>query len=186
MPTFSAPIDCTPWVIGGLWPEELSNGRAETATLARYLKVDLQRIASSANDDLRAVRRVGMDYAVRRDAEARVIDEARDLAVRRVESTMRQLRQMGQHLPSAGSAPSGANSPAARPPAQAQSNTRGATRPVDLDCTQVLPAVEDVQPATTDSVSVFDDQYKQQQPDGIDQVGLSEDADKHRLRRLDG
>lgn len=80
VPTFSAPLDCTPWVIGGLWPEELSPARADTATLAEYLKVDLQRIARNANDDLRAVGRAGLQYVARRDAEARVIDEARDRA----------------------------------------------------------------------------------------------------------
>jgi hypothetical protein len=76
VPTFSAPLDCTPWVIGGLWPKELSPASAETATLAEYLKVDLQRIARSANDDLRAIGRSGMEYAARREAEAQVIDEA--------------------------------------------------------------------------------------------------------------
>ncbi len=127
MPTFSAPLDCTPWVVGGLWPSELSTGNAETATLADYLKVDLQRIASSANDDLRAIGRAEMEYSVRRDAEAKVIDEARDLAVRRVESTMRQLRQMP-------------------PPAD---------RGRDMDRTQVLPAVCDQRPADLDKTQVM-------------------------------
>lgn len=115
VPTFSAPLDCTPWVIGGLWPEELSAGNSQTATLAEYLKVDLQRIAGAANDELRSIGRAGMQYPNRRDAEARVIDEARDLAVRRVESTMRQLRQL----------------------------KRDADPVVDMDKTQVLPAVRD-------------------------------------------
>lgn len=94
VPTFSVPLDCTPWVIGGLWPDELSAGKSETATLAQYLKADLQRIAGAANDELRSLGRAGMQFAARREAEARVIDEARGLAVRRVESTMRQLRQL--------------------------------------------------------------------------------------------
>lgn len=118
MPTFSAPLDCTPWVIGGLWPAELSPGNGETATLAAYLKADLQRIADSANDELRAIGRAGMQYPARRDAEARVIDEARDLAVRRVESTMRQLRQLRNSAPGR-----------------------------DMDKTQVIPAVRDEPPA---------------------------------------
>jgi hypothetical protein len=121
VPTFSAPLDCTPWVVGGLWPTELSANSAGTATLAEHLKVDLQRIATSANEDLRAIGRTGMVYPVRRDAEARVIDEARALAVRRVESTMRQLRQMRQHTP--------------------------ALRSADMERTQVLPAVRDELPA---------------------------------------
>ncbi len=118
VPTFGAPLDCTPWVIGGLWPSELSPGTAETATLAAYLQADLQRIARSANDELRAIGRAGMEYAVRRHVEAKVIDEARDRAARRVESTRRQLRQLQQEA--------GPGS--------------------DLDTTKVLPAVRDEPP----------------------------------------
>ena len=44
IPAFSSPVDCTPWVTGGLWPAELSPATDETATLAKYLKDDLQRI----------------------------------------------------------------------------------------------------------------------------------------------
>jgi len=92
IPTFSSPVDCTPWVIGGLWPAELSTASAETATLAAYLNADLQRITSSANDELSIIRRAGMGDSAREAEEARVIDEARARAVRRVESTVRQLR----------------------------------------------------------------------------------------------
>lgn len=120
VPTFSAPLDCTPWVTGGLWPAELSAaGNSETATVAGYLKADLQRIAGAANDELRAIGRAGMEYTARRDAEARVIDEARDLAVRRVESTMRHLRRQRQD----------------------------ADPRADMDKTQVLPAIRDEPPA---------------------------------------
>jgi hypothetical protein len=120
VPTFSAPLDCTPWVTGGLWPAELSSaGNSETATAAGYLKADLQRIAGAANDELRAIGRAGMEYTARRDAEARVIDEARDLAVRRVESTMRHLRRQRQD----------------------------ADPRADMDKTQVLPAIRDEPPA---------------------------------------
>ena len=89
MPAFSSPIDCTPWVIGGLWPAELSTVTAETATLAEHLRDDLQRITSSANDELKLIKRAGLADAARHAAEARVIDEARARAVRRVESTVR-------------------------------------------------------------------------------------------------
>ncbi len=92
IPTFSSPVDCTPWVIGGLWPAELSTASAETATLAEYLNADLRRIASSANDELRIIRRAGMADSARQAEEARVINEARGRAERRVESTVRQLR----------------------------------------------------------------------------------------------
>lgn len=92
IPTFSSPVDCTPWVIGGLWPAELATVNAETSTLAEYLNADLRRIASSANDELRMIRRAGMSDAARQAEEARVINEARSRAERRVESTVRQLR----------------------------------------------------------------------------------------------
>ncbi|OBK10747.1 DUF5631 domain-containing protein [Mycobacterium asiaticum] len=129
VPTFSAPPDCTPWVVGGLWPPELSPNNTETTTLAEYLKTDLQRIADSANDELRSIRRAELTHPARRAAEARVIDEARARAVRRVDSTIRQLRQGGQH-------------PTARP---ALGNGRGPDIE-DIEHTQVLPAIRDVPP----------------------------------------
>ncbi|MHA7648733.1 DUF5631 domain-containing protein [Mycobacterium sp. ML4] len=143
VPTFSAPLDCTPWVIGGLWPNELSTGDAETATLAEYLKADLQRIASAANEDLRAIGRAGMAYAARREAEATVIDEARDLAARRVESTMRQLRQMRQ---------------------PAYSGT-------DLDETRILPKVWDLRPADMDKTQLMPAVRDDEEPAEAAQAG---------------
>jgi hypothetical protein len=98
-PAFSSPVDCTPWVIGGLWPAELSTVTAETTTLAEYLKVDLQRISSSANEALKMIRRAEMADSARRAAEVRVIDEARARAERRVESTVRQLRAVTAEVP---------------------------------------------------------------------------------------
>nr|WP_233461587.1 hypothetical protein [Mycobacterium intracellulare] len=106
IPAFSAPVDCTPWVTGGLWPAELSTVTAETATLAEYLKADLQRIANGANDQLKMLKRAGMTDPARQAAEARVIEEARGRAVRRVESTIRYLHTVQ----------SGAQPPAAAPP----------------------------------------------------------------------
>lgn len=94
MPAFSSPIDCTPWVTGGLWPAELSPITAQTATLAEDLKADLQRIANTVNDELKAIRRSGLDNLARQAQEARVVDEGRARAVRRVESTMRHLHAM--------------------------------------------------------------------------------------------
>lgn len=127
MPAFSSPIDCTPWVTGGLWPAELSTVTAETATLADYLRTDLQRIANSANDELKIIRRAGMDGLARQAQEARVIEEARARAVRRVESTIRQLRAV-----KAGAA---------------EARSRGQAVGPDLDATQVIPAVTDAEPA---------------------------------------
>jgi Family of unknown function (DUF5631)/Family of unknown function (DUF5632) len=99
IPAFSSPVDCTPWVTGGLWPAELSTVTADTAPLVKYLKADLQKIVSSANEELLGIRRAGLDEQVRQAEEARVINGARAFAVRRVESTVRHLRNMTPKLP---------------------------------------------------------------------------------------
>ncbi|MEE2851216.1 MAG: DUF5632 domain-containing protein [Actinomycetota bacterium] len=129
-PAFSSPIDCTPWVTGGLWPAELSTVTPETATLAEHLKADLQRIAHAANDELKLLKRSGMTDPARQAAEARVIDEARGRAVRRVESTIRYLHAMR----------SGAQAPAIPPPRREPSDA-------DLKKTQVLPTIREAKPA---------------------------------------
>jgi hypothetical protein len=99
IPAFSSPVDCTPWVTGGLWPPELSTVTAETAPLVKYLKADLQKIVNSANEELSGIRRAGLADPVRLAEEARVIKGARDFAARRVESTARHLRNMTPKLP---------------------------------------------------------------------------------------
>jgi Family of unknown function (DUF5631)/Family of unknown function (DUF5632) len=99
IPAFSSPVDCTPWVTGGLWPAELSTVTAETAPLVKYLKADLQKIVNSANEELSSIRRGGLADPVRLAEEARVIKGARAFAVRRVESTVRHLRNMTPKLP---------------------------------------------------------------------------------------
>lgn len=131
MPAFSSPIDCTPWVTGGLWPAELSTVTPETATLAEYLKADLERIARAANDELRLLKRSGMTDPARQAAEARVIDAARGRAVRRVESTIRYLHAVQ----------SGAQAPAAPPP-------RPEPFDADQEKTQVLPVIRQARPVT--------------------------------------
>lgn len=129
IPAFSSPIDCTPWVTGGLWPAELSTETAETATLAEHLKADLQRIADAANHELKLLKRSGMSDPSRQAAEARVIDEARGRAVRRVESTIRYLRGVQ----------SGARAQAPAPPPP-----RVQPRTADPETTQVLPVIREV------------------------------------------
>ena len=99
IPTFSSPVDCTPWVTGGLWPAELSTVTADTAPLVKYLKTDLQRIVNSANEELKGIRRAGLADSTRQVEEARVINDARAFAVRRVESTVRHLRNMTTKSP---------------------------------------------------------------------------------------
>ena len=99
IPAFRSPVDCTPWVTGGLWPAELSTVTAETAPLVKYLKADLQRIVNSANEELKNIRCAGLIDSTRQAEEARVINEARAFAVRRVESTVRHLHNMKSKLP---------------------------------------------------------------------------------------
>ena len=92
VPVFRTRLDCTPWVLGGLWPPDLQRVTPETALLADYLNKDLQRIAHTANERLRAIAEAGLDDRVRQSEESRVIDVARAFAARRVESTVRHLR----------------------------------------------------------------------------------------------
>ena len=99
IPAFRSPVDCTPWVTGGLWPAELSTVTAETAPLVKYLKADLQRIVNSANEELKNIRCAGLIDSTRQAEEARVINDARAFAVRRVESTVRHLHTMRSKLP---------------------------------------------------------------------------------------
>ena len=134
VPAFSSPIDCTPWVIGGLWPVELSAVSAENATLAECLNDDLQRIANSANDELKIIRRAGMADSARQAEEARVIDDARARAMRRVESAVRDLRTTTAEIPAARRRPDRAHDFAG----------------IDLAKTQVLRAItQDEQPETS-------------------------------------
>lgn len=96
IPAFSAPVDCGPWVIGGLWPVELSTVNADTVDMVRHLKTDLQRIVDAANTELKAIRRTGLADGQRKAQEERIINEARAFAVRRVASTVRLLHD-GHH-----------------------------------------------------------------------------------------
>ena len=130
IPAFSAPIDCTPWVVGGLWPAELSTITADTAKFAEHLGADLQLIARKANEQLRALRHNAMTDSARHAQEALVIDEARARAVRRVQSTVRHLHAARAEAPAARRRPSA---------------VRNAAR-TDIDKTQVLPAIRDVKP----------------------------------------
>jgi hypothetical protein len=132
IPAFSSPVDCTPWVTGGLWPAELSTITAETGTLAEYLKADLQRITESANDELKVIKRAGMPDIARQAEEARIIDEARARAVRRVESTIRHLHAVEAKAPAERLSP--------------QDDDESFVVP-DLGNTQVIPAGTDEEPA---------------------------------------
>lgn len=129
IPAFSSPGDCTPWVTGGLWPAELSTTAAESDTLAEYLKADLQRITRSANDELRTIQLAKMPDLVRQAEEARVIDEARARAVRRVESTIRELHAIKAPAPVEHERPQDVESLGA----------------ADLEKTQSIPADTDVE-----------------------------------------
>jgi Family of unknown function (DUF5631)/Family of unknown function (DUF5632) len=128
IPTFTVAIDCTPWVIGGLWPAELSATTPETATLAEHLNADLQRIVRSANEELRSLRRAGLTDPSRQAAEANVVSAARARAERRVESTLRYLHNVQREAP--------ASDPRA-----------------ELDTTQVIPTVT-AEPPPADALPV--------------------------------
>lgn len=155
MPAFSSTIDCTPWVIGGLWPAELSTITDENATLAEHLRDDLRRITSRTNDELKIIKRAGLDDGARRAAEVRVIDGARSHAARRIESALRHLHTMRvsarpeqpryPRRPSAGRFTRSDDTtqvmpavPAAPPPAVEERAE---------DKTEVIPAVPAVEPA---------------------------------------
>lgn len=91
-PFRAPPIDCAPWVTGGLWPAELSAVTAQTAPLVQHLKADLQRIVDAANEQVEELRRTAGDRPMRRLEEERIINDARAFASQRVESTVRFLR----------------------------------------------------------------------------------------------
>jgi hypothetical protein len=82
-----------------LWPDELSTVTAQTAPLVKYLKADLQRIVDSANEELAVIRRARMADPLRLAEEARVVNDARAFAARRVESTVRHLRKVAWEFP---------------------------------------------------------------------------------------
>lgn len=89
------------------------------------------------------IKRAGLADAARRYAEARAIEEARGLAVRRVESTLRRLREITPAAPEGAAVHPAPPVPPA-PPAPPKEPRPRATRIVggrDLDMTQVMPAV---------------------------------------------
>ena len=157
VPAFSSPIDCTPWVTGGLWPAELSTIDPENATLAAHLKADLERIASSANDELKIIRRTGMADSARQAEEARVIDDARARALRRVESAVRHLRTVK------------AERPVAYPSPDRPRDFAG----TDLGKTRVLPAVKTMAPPAPEPAAA-----------GVPEPAIEPESDSERLQRL--
>ena len=102
---------------------------SRTDTLAEYLGADLQRITRSANDQLRTIQLAKMPDFVRQAEEARVIDEARARAVRRIESTIRELHAIKAPAPVEHERPQDVESLGA----------------ADLEKTQIIPAVTDVE-----------------------------------------
>ena len=125
-------MDCTPWVLGGLWPDELD----AADPVADYLRRDLQRIADSANDRLRVIAQAGLDEDTRRAEETRVFNVSRAFATLRVESTVRQIRRepIGFEL-SANALPPVVETTTVMPPV--------------VETTIVMPAVVDAEVAET-------------------------------------
>ncbi len=99
IPALHSPVDCAPWVIGELWPAELSTGTGANATLAQYLRSDLELIVRAANQEIRRVRTARLPAPVQQAQEARVVDGARAAAAQRVEAALRQLRQGMEDFP---------------------------------------------------------------------------------------
>jgi hypothetical protein len=97
--------DSTSWVIGGLWPVELSQVTAENVTTAELLKADLRRIVRSANAELTRIRKMNPPGPARRAQQIRAIESARNFAIQRVESTMRQLPRPADKFPAGKSQP---------------------------------------------------------------------------------
>ncbi len=133
---------------------------AGTATLAEYLKADLQRIANSANDELKIIKRAGMDDLARQAEEARVIDEARARAVRRVESTIRHLHAMQAE------AAAGYPRPKVAEPVGP-----------DQDETQVIPAVTEAVPALSAPADSgrHDAVVGEEEPEAVGHSGVGDD-----------
>ncbi len=136
IPAFSSAVNCAPWVTGGLWPAELSTTTTETATLAKYLKDDLQRITRNANDELRKIQLADVPEFVRRAEEARIIEEARARAVRRVESAIRHVHAVK----------------AEPPPASGRPDHHEGFDRADVDNTQIIPAVTDAAPEPPEAI----------------------------------
>lgn len=99
VPAFGSAVDCTPWVVGELWPAELSTITPENASVARYLRAELDRIARSANEQMRTIRRAGPTGPAQQAEEARVVNSARALAAQRVEAALRRLEKTVEDLP---------------------------------------------------------------------------------------
>ncbi|WP_059014805.1 DUF5631 domain-containing protein [Mycobacterium sp. M26] len=175
VPTFDNPTDCTPWVIGGLWPAELETVTPQTAMVAEYLKNDLQRIATSANERLRALQFAGYPEDARRAEEARIINVARAFAVLRVESTVRQLRN--ESLGFAAEYASLTVAPEPAPPRP----TFDATELIDFSDEAV--AVEDGEPVVIEPERVEPEPVVHDEPPEPPPVPEVED-DESRLARL--
>jgi hypothetical protein len=173
IPAFSSPIDCTPWVTGGLWPAELSTVSGETAGLADYLRTDMQRIAHAANDELKMLKRTEMPDSARQAAEARIIEHARASAVRRVDSTMRQLHEMKAKAASGYRRPPAVEpvarkldetqvmraitdeTPVESAPAEAPADDEAAA--AELEETQIIPVIRDIDPTPSGRHHAVDD-----------------------------
>lgn len=174
-PTFHTPADCTPWVIGGLWPAELETVTPQTAMVAEYLKNDLQRIATSANERLRALQFAGYPEDARRAEEARIINVARAFAVLRVESTVRQLRNESLGFAAEYASLTAAPEPRPRP-------TFDATELIDFSAEAVAVEERD-EPEVIEPERVEPEPVARDEPPEPPAVPEAED-DENRLARL--
>ncbi len=178
-------MDCTPWVLGGLWPAELQRVTSETALLAEYLKRDLQRIADSANDRLRAISEARLAAPIQQAEESRIINVARAFAVLRVESTVRQLRRepLGFHTELLSLAGPLTTSAAVVPepesePARSPDMGRHHRDPDGSDDAVVVDSgVVTAEELTTDDVQSDDVESDDVEPDDVDPDDIESDVE---------
>lgn len=169
IPAFGTGVDCTPWVTDGMWPDELARVTRENATVARYLRADLERIARSASDELSAIRRAALTAPARHAEEARVVNSARSSAAERVEAALRQLRNKLDDLPTE-------NLPPVPPPTDGPFGDDTAPLPVvAVPSADEPPAsIEPDIPPAPDLLQVSDPSEDADQPE----------SDQERLQRL--
>ncbi|PIB78197.1 vegetative cell wall protein precursor [Mycobacterium celatum] len=99
IPPFGPAVDYAPWVVGELWPAELSTITPENASVARYLRAELDKIVRSTNEQLRTIRGAGPMGPAQQAEAARVVNSARAFAAERVEAALRQLDKKIGDLP---------------------------------------------------------------------------------------
>lgn len=90
-PPSGSVVDCRSLVSEGLWPPELSSVAGDLEPVIAHVRADLEKIAENADRRIRELAAQGWHPQDRRAEEARLLAVGRMFAMRRVESTLRQL-----------------------------------------------------------------------------------------------